>query len=633
MIEKMKKYSFLVYHKEYDTFLEEIRALGVVHVIETQNGAIAEDSALGKTMDEAKRMDTAVNFLDARLKENKKSNVRKETPDEKETRLAGTCNCTDGMKRLTHLEELKLSVEKTQASIQLLNKEIEKMEVWGDFNIDLLHKLKAAGYLITFYSCAERNYREEWGKEFNAIVIGRAESMIYFVTVTRGPLNDEITADKQRLPDSSYSELQKEKRELHYQAERLQKAINHAAFNDLEDLKHAAVDLHNSITFDTVKLNSEATAEQKVQLLEGWVPVVKEQGLISLLDQKAIYYHSQEPTQEDKVPVLLRNNRFTRLFEVIGNLYSLPSYHGIDLTPYFAPFYMMFFGICMGDLGYGILMTVGSLILIRKVKETTKPVFRLMMWLGIGTMIFGTLGGTFFGIPLAEQSWPFLDHIKEYMLTPSNLFNFALILGLIQISFGMIIKAVVQIVYRGFKYSLDTWGWLLCIYGNGGIYLLSTHSQITPDVASYAYMGVNAVAFTCMLFFNDPDSSILANFGGGLWGLYNKAGGLLGDTLSYIRLFALGISGGVLGLVFNKLAVTMSGDIPVVSTIIMVLILTLGHTMNFCMSGLGAFVHPMRLTFVEFYNNSSFEGGGKEYKPFKKEIKETIEEQTVEQNN
>ncbi len=182
----------------------------------------------------------------------------------------------------------------------------------------------------------------------------------------------------------------------------------------------------------------------------------------------------------------------------------------------------------------------------------------------------------------------------------------------------MILKGVSEIIFKGFKYSLDTWGWLLCLWGNGITYGLSTMNLLTPELAQPIYVGVNIVAFTCMLFFNDPDANIFVNVGGGLWGLYNKLTGILGDMLSYIRLFALGISGAVMGLVFNKLAVNLSGDIPVISQLIMATILILGHSMNIFMSGLGAFVHPMRLTFVEFYNNAGFEGGGKKYNPFKK---------------
>jgi V/A-type H+-transporting ATPase subunit I len=127
------------------------------------------------------------------------------------------------------------------------------------------------------------------------------------------------------------------------------------------------------------------------------------------------------------------------------------------------------------------------------------------------------------------------------------------------------------------------------------------------------------LGIACLFIFilNTPKRNPLINIGAGLWNTYNMITGVLGDLLSYIRLFALGICGGVMGFVFNDLALQLSGNIPVVSQIVMLIILLIGHFLNIFMSGLGAFVHPMRLTFVEFYKNAGFEGGGKKYKPFK----------------
>ncbi|MDD4637838.1 MAG: hypothetical protein PHV66_09575, partial [Bacteroidales bacterium] len=290
MIEKMKKYTFLVYHKEYTTFLEEIRELGVVHVIEKDKGSVAEGSELAKRMDVAKRMETAVKFLSTRQKINdkKQKTSKKETETEKELRLANTCDCPDGMKRLVHFESLRQSLEKKSAALQLLNKEVDKMEVWGDYDIKSLRKLKEAGYHLTFYSCSKRNYREEWSIDYNAITINEKDSLVYFVTVTKEVLHDEIAADRLRLPEHSYSDLVKETRGLSHEIERIQNSIDHAAYNDIDSLKHAVTELHNSITFETVKLHSEDKAEDKLLLLEGWVPVAKETGLIRLLDEKGI---------------------------------------------------------------------------------------------------------------------------------------------------------------------------------------------------------------------------------------------------------------------------------------------------------------------------------------------------------
>ena len=142
-----------------------------------------------------------------------------------------------------------------------------------------------------------------------------------------------------------------------------------------------------------------------------------------------------------------------------------------------------------------------------------------------------------------------------------------------------------------------------------------TTRGVNAEVVTYVVL---AVAGLLVFVLNNLRRNVVVNIGAGLWDTYNMVTGLLGDVLSYIRLFALGISGSVLGLVFNDLAMNMSGDIPVLKQVIMLVILLFGHGVNLFMSGLGAFVHPMRLTFVEFYKNSGFEGGGKKYNPLRR---------------
>ena len=132
------------------------------------------------------------------------------------------------------------------------------------------------------------------------------------------------------------------------------------------------------------------------------------------------------------------------------------------------------------------------------------------------------------------------------------------------------------------------------------------------------HLCILGVAAAMIFLYNSPGKNIFLNIGLGLWDSYNMATGLLGDVLSYVRLFALGLSGGILAGVFNSLAVGMSPDNVIAGPIVMVLIFVIGHAINIFMNVLGAMVHPMRLTFVEFFKNSGYEGGGKEYKPFKK---------------
>ena len=155
---------------------------------------------------------------------------------------------------------------------------------------------------------------------------------------------------------------------------------------------------------------------------------------------------------------------------------------------------------------------------------------------------------------------------------------------------------------------------LFLILGGGACYLLSVKGY---DITIPVYV-IAIVAGLLIFVLNNIRRNVFINIGAGLWDSYNMLTGLLGDTLSYIRLFALGISSAVLGLVFNDLAMNMSPDIPGLRQLTMLIILLFGHSINLFMAGLGSFVHPMRLTFVEFYKNAGFEGGGKKYQPYKK---------------
>jgi V/A-type H+-transporting ATPase subunit I len=149
-------------------------------------------------------------------------------------------------------------------------------------------------------------------------------------------------------------------------------------------------------------------------------------------------------------------------------------------------------------------------------------------------------------------------------------------------------------------------------------YGLPALGVMVPEVVMVGFYGIFVLSGIAIFFFNTPGTNPALQVGIGVWHAYNMVTGLLGDLLSYVRLFALGLTGGILGMVFNSLAVDMAPDVPVVGMLVTIIILLFGHSLNICLTLLGALVHPLRLTFVEFYKNAGFEGGGREYKPFKK---------------
>lgn len=259
-----------------------------------------------------------------------------------------------------------------------------------------------------------------------------------------------------------------------------------------------------------------------------------------------------------------------------------------------------------------------------RVAKKLKNPLTLVGLLGISTILFGIIGGTFFGMNLYEMQFSIWGDVARHF-DPENagsgfnindhLFNLALLLGAVQIVFGMFIKVVNESKMYGIRYAFGSIGWLTLVVGGLIVYGLSVLG-VSATVVSVLTWIVVAIGGAGALLFNNPERNVLVNFGAGLWDAYNMATGLLGDLLSYIRLFALGISSAILGYVFNSLAVDLSPDLPVVHIVIMVLILLIGHGINLFMAALGSFVHPMRLTFVEFYKNSGFQGGGKKYQPF-----------------
>lgn len=601
MISKMKKLAFLIYHKDYDTFLEQVRNLGVVHVVTKSQGE-AENQDLQATIRLSARYAAAIKLLEG-------MNVKAAD------KTSG--NADKGEQVLDKLETLQQHDAETNHRIQAIEKEITAMEPWGDFKTESLKRLRDAGYEVGFYICSDKVYDKEWETQYHAVVINHIGSKVYFITVT--PVTETVSLDVEsaKIADRSLSEIIQEKEKLDAERAETENAMKELAENSIPDLKAAQVRTSQLVDFDKVKLSADSLAGNKLMLLEGWAPAENAQQLNDFLKSSEVYYEISDPVPGDNVPIQLNNKGFFKLFEPIMKLYMLPKYNELDLTPFFAPFFMLFFGLCLGDTGYGLFILLGISgyrLIAKSISPSMKPILTLVQLLGLSTAICGLLTGTCFGFNLYDINVPFIQKMKEViMLDNQQMFNLSLILGAIQIIFGMTLKAVNQAIQFGFKYAISTIGWLLVLVSTAVAFA-------APGVMAMGgtlHLAILAVGGLMVYLFNSPGKNIFLNIGLGLWDTYNMATGLLGDILSYVRLFALGLSGGILAGVFNSLAVGMSPDNVIAGPIVMVLIFVIGHSINIFMNVLGAMVHPMRLTFVEFFKNSGYEGGGKEYKPFK----------------
>ena len=601
MIAKMTKVTFLVYNKEYDCFLKNIRDLGVVHVATKAQGG-AENAALQESIRLSARYAAAIKLLQSM--ETASAEVREGDAAKGELALKQTDELLQQSQQLTH-------------RVQAAEKELATLEPWGDFDPQNISRLRKAGYQMGFYICSEKQFKPEWVDLYHATVINRIGSKMYFVTVTKGMLLPELEIEMAKLPDSSLSALQAKVADLKAQQTALQEKLKDLAATVIPDLKAAQHQVHSQIEFSKVVLSTDALADNKLMLLEGWIPSERLPEMTEYLRTQEVYYETAAPTPEDDVPILLENKGFFRLFEPIMRLYMLPKYNELDLTPFFAPFFMLFFGLCLGDSGYGLFMLLAVTLyrlFAKKLSASMKPILTLVQILGASTMVCGLLTGTCFGFNLYDIQVPFFQTLKETIsLDNQQMFNLSLILGGVLIIFGMILKAVNQTIQFGVKYAIATIGWILILVSTAVAF--AAPGLIAMGVT--VHLILLAIGGLMAYLYNSPDKNIFVNIGLGLWDSYNMATGLLGDILSYVRLFALGLSGGILASVFNSLAVGMSPDNVIAGPIVMVLIFVIGHAINIFMNVLGAMVHPMRLTFVEFFKNAGYEGGGKEYNPFK----------------
>ena len=606
MITKMKKLTFLVYHKEYEEFLNSLRELGVVHIVEKQQGA-ADNTELQENIRLFNRLAATLKLLQNQ-KHEKNAVIATE---------GGTA--ARGMQVLDEVDALQTEHGKLSQQLQSYAKEKEVLEVWGNFEPTGIQKLKDADYIIGFYSCSEGNYKEEWETEYNAMIVNRISSKVFFVTVTKAGQEVDLDVEQAKLPAYSLSRLEALYDTTEQAIEGNEKKLVALSETDIPSLKAALKELQSQIEFSKVVLSSEQTAGDKLMLIEGWAPAYSKVEIEAYLNDAHVYYEITDPMPGDNVPIRLNNKGFFAWFEPICKLYMLPKYNELDLTPFFAPFFMVFFGLCLGDSGYGLVLFLGATayrLLAKKVTPSMKSIISLIQVLSASTFFCGLLTGTFFGANIYDLDWPIVQRLKHAVLMDNNdMFRLSLILGVIQILFGMVLKAVNQTIQFGFKYAIATIGWIILLVSTAVSALFSSSELLS--MGGTAYKVVLCISGAMIFLFNTPGKNIFMNIGLGLWDSYNMVTGLLGDVLSYVRLFALGLSGGILAGVFNSLAVGMSPDNVIAGPIVMVLIFVIGHAINMFMNVLGAMVHPMRLTFVEFFKNSGYEGGGKEYKPFK----------------
>ncbi len=616
MIVKMMKYNIVLFSAERERFIERLRELGMVDI-----------TTSGWEPTEADR--ELVTAIESRTK----ALAALEQFANSEEYLAGGARLEKG-----EVFEAYQSAQNTIAAAKSENARLQKMLdewlAWGDFDCSTLAKLAESGVVLRYFTAQRATFEkssEEWGANLNIAVVGEDDAQVRFVVIGNGSEEIAIDAQEQKAPTMNNSEL-KAQIEQNEATIKAQNGVLSAVADARAEIEAELAALKCQMQDVRIEATADKAAEGLLLVMEGWAEKATSEQVDAVLNEYPnVVYIKENPTEEDETPVKLKNNRFARLFELIGGLYALPKYGTLDMTPFFAPFYMLFFAICLNDAGYGAIILLLGILMRFLMGEKMRKMSYLTMICGGATTLFGLATGSLFGMSIPTALFDF----------QAEFFSWALALGVFQILFGMLLNIIFKASHFGIKSTFSTLGWFIVLVSAclaGGLQLLNESWVIpgftTSSIAFYVAMGVGLFM---MLFLNDLSRKpieyillygFLKNFASGLWDTYNNITGLLSDVLSYIRLFAIGLSGGVLAQVFNSLALGLTGlDAGIeqfgVGTVFQILgataILLVGHAINLFMSTISSFVHPMRLTFVEFYKNAGFEMTTRAFEPLTKE--------------
>lgn len=606
MISPMTKYSFILLSGQTEEFLSKIQDLGVIDITRSVKPVDEKSEALLSEADTVKKALTVLNSCDAE--------------PEKGFRFDGD-PVEAALKAQADVEELKNELSSAK-------KELSARKPWGQFSTESIGRLEAQGLKIRFYSCQKKKFDPAWAEIQPLQVVSETDTTVFFVTVA--PVSEEYSfpIEPMAAPEGSVNEMELTIKDLETKLSERKKLLGNLK-GCIGELRHRYNEKLGALDLYLAESATEMAADSHLAVVTGFAPTEDDKRLCDAFDALGIYYIHEPATKEDNPPIKLHNNWFAKNFEVLTGMYGMPVYDEFDPTPVLGPFFMLFFAMCMGDAGYGIVLMLIALFMKLKMQGTSLgKMYRLIGFLGGMTFFVGLFLGTFFGMSILEASWT-PEWLKALCVDgwfpDGKIAGFpvqmvlAVAIGVLHICLAMIIKTINYTKRFGFSKTVSTWGWTTLIVG-GIIVIALGMTEVLSEVAfKWVIIALAAVSSLAIFVFNTPGRNPLVNIGSGLWDTYNMVTGLMGDVLSYIRLYALGLAGGMLGNAFNIMG-TMILDIPVpgVNWVFCIVILIFGHVLNLAMSCLGAFVHPLRLTFVEYFKNSGYEGTGLKYNPLTK---------------
>ena len=665
-IAKIKKIEIIGLREDKDRVLALLQRLGMVEFMDTQettSPVISQEAGGDINLLE---IEEAISYL-ASFQERTGflAGMIKEKPLVYDRQLKEVIFSFDYQDLLKKLNDLRKHLKILSQHAERLNQEKQLLVPWINLSIPLeeIHSTQNCGILLgtlrtSDYANLLKNYQETklnlfcesvnqhktntylailyLPEEFERLEVVLKNRHFNFVTLSRhkGLVKDRLL------------EINRERLVLDDQVQESKDKIKELS---REQFKLAMVYDYLANIKSRQEIDKKLTRQQFTFSLSGWIRArdVKLLEKTAIREFKDIAIFVSEPKADENFPVDLENKPIIQPFEFITRIYGMPQYHELDPTPFLAPFFFLYFGFCVSDGGYGLILVLICWFALAKFKLGPGGLrfFRLFLFCGISTIIVGALTGSWFGnaLDLASESNKIFLPLKKFkdalvvldpLKEPAKLLEIALWLGIVQVWFGNIVAAIGNIKNKRYlDIVLDQIPILALLFGLTGVGLIflglldKSHAQIFKYITLFS-------AIALILTQGRAEKCIVAKLFYGVYNLYNYLSGYLSDILSYSRLWALGLVTGVMantvnliGIQFSQILVTsvpflnkISFARILVSSLVLTVIFICGHLVSFLMNLLGAFVHPVRLQFVEFFSKF-FKSGGRTFKPFKVETK------------
>jgi V/A-type H+-transporting ATPase subunit I len=584
MIAKMTKMTFLGPKEEKERFLKRLQEVGITHLI-----LPPEAQEPGDIKRELQRISGARRFLAKQIPA-----AGSGTPDQDQSEICG------------RLEELKNKQSKLEVDLAAGRKELARSRIWEDFNPEDVEYLRTHGVDVKFYRLSPKVFEDLDKDQAFFAPIWRSEGEVATVVFATEPFKLDYPEEKDPRPPAR---LTAELENLQAELEEIKKEYSKLA-DGLEVLAKAELDFQNDLEYERALRNLDMALEDRIYLVRCWSPLPEGELLESIGSGFTLYHMAEQAEEGDRIPVLLVNSKRLSPGEDLVKVYSHPNQNDFDPSGLVMWWFALFFGMIIGDFGYGLVLLLITAFIHRMVKNRSEGLMRFLRLsyiLSASVMIFGVLGASYMGLPMGENN-PLMKLMLLDFSTPegqNHVMLVAILIGMVHITLSLAIK-----LFR--QRDLPSLGWILVTWG--GYFVIK--SMDLPGGIPMAAKVVLIAGLALVVLFTSSSRNPLIRLLAGLNGTLGAIQ-LFSDVLSYLRLFALGLATAYMMQTFNTLAGMAKDAIPYLGIVMAVFILLVGHTINLVLGIMGGVIHGLRLNFLEWYR-WSFEGDGLPFKPFKK---------------